>query len=153
FPFKFSFRVVEDDGTPLVSPTFTNQLPNRSFIDEEFVHEVPLVGYPETVLSAIDLPAWLKQEGNVLRGTPPSVYNSRESSIRLTLSNGVDDGTGMPISQVVTLSVEYRWKALTSSGATSARVDHSAVWTAAEMILWGGASPTAYFRDGRRFDM
>lgn len=44
------------------------------------------------------------------------------------------------------------WTPVTTTGAPSARFEHTAVWTGTEMIVWGGQSATAYFNDGGRFN-
>lgn len=44
------------------------------------------------------------------------------------------------------------WTAVPLNAAPAARFDHSAVWTGAEMIVWGGATNLAYLlRDGGRY--
>jgi hypothetical protein len=51
-----------------------------------------------------------------------------------------------------------RWSPISASGAPSARVGHSAVWTGKEMIVWGGAGPqcasagSAPCSDGAAYD-
>ncbi len=45
------------------------------------------------------------------------------------------------------------WQPLTTTGAPPARLNHSAVWTGAEMIVWGGrAESGATLDDGARYD-
>ena len=42
------------------------------------------------------------------------------------------------------------WVATTTIGAPDARLDHTAVWTGSEMIVWGGEG-TSYFNTGGRY--
>src|SRR5437868_10737109 len=45
------------------------------------------------------------------------------------------------------------WSAITSTGAPSARSNHTAIWTGKEMIVWGGTSLAATgLGDGARYD-
>lgn len=48
------------------------------------------------------------------------------------------------------------WETMSGVGAPSARVGHSAVWTGAEMVVWGGEDPTSsetiYLDTGGRYD-
>ena len=40
------------------------------------------------------------------------------------------------------------WTAVTTSGAPSARYDHTAVWTGSQMIVWGGSGASTSLNDG-----
>jgi N-acetylneuraminic acid mutarotase len=44
------------------------------------------------------------------------------------------------------------WFAVTTTGAPAPRVQHTAVWTGSEMIVWGGYNENGYFNDGGRYD-
>ena len=44
------------------------------------------------------------------------------------------------------------WTAVSATGAPSARLWHTAVWTGSEMIVWGGTSDVADLNDGGRYD-
>jgi len=45
------------------------------------------------------------------------------------------------------------WVATTTTGAPGPRLDHTAVWTGTEMIVWGGRSgPFSYYGDGGRYN-
>jgi len=47
------------------------------------------------------------------------------------------------------------WTAITTTGAPTAREEHTAVWTGSEMIVWGGrdaSTPVKYVNTGARFD-
>jgi N-acetylneuraminic acid mutarotase len=44
------------------------------------------------------------------------------------------------------------WQAMTTTGAPSARWQHTAVWTGNEMIVWGGVSPGGPFDTGGRYN-
>jgi N-acetylneuraminic acid mutarotase len=44
------------------------------------------------------------------------------------------------------------WTAVTTTAAPAARANHTAIWTGAEMIVWGGNSNTTYYADGGRFN-
>jgi N-acetylneuraminic acid mutarotase len=45
------------------------------------------------------------------------------------------------------------WVATATAGAPAPRLDHTAVWTGTEMIVWGGWSGSfSYFGDGGRYD-
>lgn len=44
------------------------------------------------------------------------------------------------------------WSPLTSDGAPSARTRHTAVWTGAEMIVWGGEDASGVTNGGARYD-
>ena len=44
------------------------------------------------------------------------------------------------------------WTAIATSGAPSARREHSIVWTGEEMIIWGGWNGTTTFNDGSRYN-
>jgi N-acetylneuraminic acid mutarotase len=45
------------------------------------------------------------------------------------------------------------WTAVTTTGAPTARLFHTAVWTGTEMILWGGNDYSVnYFNDGGRYN-
>jgi N-acetylneuraminic acid mutarotase len=48
------------------------------------------------------------------------------------------------------------WTDLSTSGGPTARVDHTAVWTGSEMIIWGGyywnGSDSTYLSDGGRYN-
>jgi N-acetylneuraminic acid mutarotase len=63
-------------------------------------------------------------EGNVARMGPPVVV-----------------ATGAAYSPVTNT-----WRPVTTAGAPRARSGHSAVWTGAEMIVWGG-TPTGFAND------
>jgi hypothetical protein len=41
---------------------------------------------------------------------------------------------------------------VTTTGAPSARYQHTAVWTGAEMIVWGGSSSNALVNDDGRYN-
>jgi N-acetylneuraminic acid mutarotase len=44
------------------------------------------------------------------------------------------------------------WETISTSGAPSARTGHSAVWTGAKMIIWGGRNGDSFFGDGALYD-
>jgi len=45
------------------------------------------------------------------------------------------------------------WTPVTTSGAPSGRIYHTAVWTGSEMIVWGGSNNSGgYFNDGARYN-
>lgn len=44
------------------------------------------------------------------------------------------------------------WVSMSTTGAPSPRVGHSAVWTGSEMIVWGGYDGTAFLDTGGRYD-
>jgi N-acetylneuraminic acid mutarotase len=46
------------------------------------------------------------------------------------------------------------WTPISTTNAPAARANHSAVWTGAEMIIWGGATTgsSGYFSDGARYN-
>jgi N-acetylneuraminic acid mutarotase len=45
------------------------------------------------------------------------------------------------------------WGSITStSGAPSGRAEHTAVWTGAEMIIWGGTNSSVYYNDCYRYN-
>ena len=44
------------------------------------------------------------------------------------------------------------WTATSNSNAPTARSGHTAVWTGAAMIVWGGLDPTSYANTGARYD-
>ena len=43
------------------------------------------------------------------------------------------------------------WTILATTGAPAGRIDHTAVWTGSEMIIWGGAGSISAFNDGARY--
>src|SRR5438093_10696160 len=47
-----------------------------------------------------------------------------------------------------------RWTATSTTNAPDARVEHTAVWTGSEMIVWGGGIqiPIGVFNTGGRYD-
>lgn len=52
------------------------------------------------------------------------------------------DGTGNPVD----------WTPLSSTGAPSARVGHTAVWTGQHLLVWGGMNGPNYLGDGAHYD-
>lgn len=44
------------------------------------------------------------------------------------------------------------WTPTATEGAPSARFQHTAVWTGARMILWGGANASSVLNDGGQYD-
>ena len=44
------------------------------------------------------------------------------------------------------------WTATSTNNTPSARIEHTAVWTGTEMIVWGGASELAYENTGGRYN-
>ncbi|MBZ5640692.1 MAG: hypothetical protein LAO51_18290 [Acidobacteriia bacterium] len=44
------------------------------------------------------------------------------------------------------------WSPTSTSGAPTGRADHSAVWTGAAMIVWGGSDPDGYLDTGGQYD-
>ena len=44
------------------------------------------------------------------------------------------------------------WQPIPSAGAPSARIDHLAVWTGREMLVWGGYDGTKWHQDGARYN-
>jgi N-acetylneuraminic acid mutarotase len=49
--------------------------------------------------------------------------------------------------------VSDSWVATTTTGAPGPRLDHTAVWTGTEMIVWGGSSaPLSLYGDGGRYN-
>lgn len=45
-----------------------------------------------------------------------------------------------------------RWQPTSTQGAPRGRVEHAAVWTGNEMIVWGGSHETEPYRDGGAYD-
>ncbi len=45
-----------------------------------------------------------------------------------------------------------RWTPLNSSGAPTARSNHTAIWDGTEMIVFGGYDGSNYLGDGGRYD-
>ena len=46
----------------------------------------------------------------------------------------------------------HSWAPITSTGAPITRGGYSALWTGAEMLVWGGSYESTYFGDGARYD-
>lgn len=44
------------------------------------------------------------------------------------------------------------WTSVSATAAPSARTNHAAVWTGAEMIVWGGENGTTFLGDGGRYN-
>ncbi|HKQ39547.1 MAG TPA: hypothetical protein VJ063_15830 [Verrucomicrobiae bacterium] len=45
------------------------------------------------------------------------------------------------------------WSTINSTGAPSARINHSAVWTGSEMLIWGGAGGGTALNTGGRYNL
>ncbi len=44
------------------------------------------------------------------------------------------------------------WRATTTTGAPAARSSHTAIWSGADMIVWGGGNTDGLFKTGGRYD-
>jgi len=81
-----------------------------------------------TATSLAGAPAARVEHTVVWSGSEMIVWGGRSSTAFSGLSSG---GRYSPLTN--------SWTATTTSGAPSARYGHTAVWTAGEMILWGGS--------------
>lgn len=67
----------------------------------------------------------------------------------VTPNDGEEDGLGGVASVMIGGASPGSWRAMSTSGAPSARDLHSAVWTGTEMIVWGGRQTDARMSGGR----
>lgn len=45
------------------------------------------------------------------------------------------------------------WSPINSTGAPTARIDHTAVWTGSQMLIWGGSGATGALNTGGRYNL
>lgn len=48
--------------------------------------------------------------------------------------------------------IPQSWQATSATGAPSARIGHTAVWTGSRMIVWGGLQGSTFLADGAAYD-
>ena len=60
-------------------------------------------------------------------------------------------GTGGRIS-ISAGGIPGTWQTVSLTGAPAARVGHTAIWTGAKMIIWGGRAGPGYFGSGAAYD-
>lgn len=92
-----------------------------------------------------------------LSGAPAARHSAAATwtGDRLLIWGG--EGAGGPVNSGGRLLVDgsgtpQTWEPISLSGAPSARTGHSAVWTGAKWIIWGGRNGTSFFSDGALYD-
>ncbi len=96
--------------------------------------------------------------------TTPGAGSLSASSIPLSASGGVAAFSNMSYSaeELIYLKASsgslapacssaaniIRWSPISSSGAPSARTNHTAIWTGSQMIVWGGVNSGTYYNTG-----
>jgi N-acetylneuraminic acid mutarotase len=95
-----------------------------------------------TSMSSVGMPAGRIGHTAVWNGTEMIVWggHSTVSGVTTVLADGAryDPSTDV-------------WTAIASGGAPSARENHSAVWTGAQMVVWGGKNGGTILGDGMRY--
>jgi N-acetylneuraminic acid mutarotase len=92
-----------------------------------------------------------------LSGSPEARHSSTAvwTGDRMVIWGG--DGSSGTVNSGGRLIIEddgatHHWEPVSTVGAPSARTAHSAVWTGAKMIIWGGQSGGSFFSDGAMYD-
>jgi N-acetylneuraminic acid mutarotase len=170
-----TFGAVEFDGTN-VFVTNNSASPTRktiAFTDTPLVNaqiadgSVTSAKIANGSIGSINLAANAVQAGNIATG---AVGSTQLASGAAAANLNASGQTGVPSGGLVLSATEnptlvnagytlvsstlgtVEWRQRVTSSSPSGRVDHMAVWTGSEMIVWGGSSSIGLTNEGGRFN-
>lgn len=148
----------EGDSTP--APTLSDRAPAPGTVDatetyvmvkfSEAMDAVSLAdGIAVSQIGGARLAGAVSASGELAYFVPSAPFPAA-APLQVTVSADVRSARGVRLGAPITWSfTTAHWRTVSTTGAPTARKDHTAVWTGTEMIVWGGAPTTL---GGGRYD-